>query len=65
MAERFPTPREKYDRNDEAAFRRMVTDAFAHNEFPEIRIAGGVLYADSGALKFRSANGTVTLVAPL
>jgi hypothetical protein len=64
MAPRFSTPKDKYDPQDEAAFRRMVLDALT-NEFPEIRIGGGVLYGEAGNLKFRSRNGTVTIVAPL
>lgn len=42
----------------------MVADALT-NEFSEIRIGGGVLYGDAGALKFRSKNGTVTTLALL
>lgn len=61
----FPTPPAVYDPQEEAGFRRQVEEATVNTEFPEIRIAGGVLYGDSGALKFRSKNGTITVVAPL
>lgn len=62
---RFSTPKEKYDPQDESGFRRMVAESIGRNDFPEINIAGGTLYGDSGNLKFRSANGTVTIVAVL
>lgn len=65
MAVRFTEAGPKYDRDNESQFRRQVAEMIDDNEFPEIRIAGGVLYGDSGALKFRSKNGTVTTLALL
>lgn len=65
MAVRLTEPGEKYDRSNEAQFRRQVAEFLGNNEFPEIRIAGGVLYGEAGALKFRSKNGTVTSLALL
>jgi hypothetical protein len=65
MAVRLTEPGAKYDPENEAQFRRQVAEFLGSNEFPEIRIAGGVLYGDSGALKFRSKNGTVTTLANL
>lgn len=65
MAVRLTEPKPAYDRENEAQFRRQVAEFLGNNEFPEIRIGGGVLYGDSGALKFRSKNGTVTTLALL
>lgn len=62
---RFPTPGDRYDKREEAGFRRMVSEAIENNEFPEIRIGGGVIYPEGGNLKFKSSNGTVTVIAPL
>lgn len=65
MAVRLTEPNKTYDRENEAQFRRQVAEFLGNNEFPEIRLAGGVLYGDAGALKFRSQNGTVTTLALL
>ena len=62
---RFPTPSKKYNQDEEAGFRRMVSESMGNNEFPEIRIGGGVIYPENGNLKFKSANGTITIIAPL
>ena len=62
---RLPTPGVKYDQREEAGFRRTLQESMERNEFPEIRIGGGVIYPDAGALKFKSANGTITVIAPL
>lgn len=62
---RFPTPKPKYDPQEESGFRRMVAESIERNEFPEIRLGGGVLYGENGALKFKSANGTITTLANL
>ena len=62
---RLTEPSERYNRDNEAEFRRQVAEFLTNNEFSEIRIAGGILYGDAGALKFRSKNGTVTIVAAL
>lgn len=62
---RYSKPRDRYDPKDEAEFRRAAAESVADNEFLEIRIAGGVLYGDAGALKFRSQDSTVTTVALL
>lgn len=65
MAVRFTEAGQAYNRENEAQFRRQVAEMIDDNEFPEIRIAGGVLYGVNGALTFRSKNGTITTVAPL
>lgn len=65
MAVRLTEPGVKYDQDNEAQFRRQVAEFLGSNEFPEIRIAGGVLYNDAGSLKFRSKNGTVSTLAVL
>ena len=65
MAVRLTEPGPKYDQENEAQFRRQVAEFLGSNEFPEIRIAGGVLYGDAGNLKFRSKNGTITTLALL
>jgi len=62
---RLPTPPERYSQQEEAGFRRVLSEALSENEFPELRIAGGVLYGENGALKFRSKNGTITTLANL
>lgn len=47
----------------------MVANTAALSPAPgtqnQLNLAGGVLYVDGGALKFRSANGTVTQIAAL
>jgi len=65
MAVRLPTPPVRYSQVEEAGFRRIIEDNLGNNEFPEIRIAGGVLYGENGALKFKSKNGTITTLANL
>lgn len=62
---RLPTPPKQYSQPEESAFRRIVSEAISDNEFPEIRIGGGVLYGEGGALKFKSKNGTITVLANL
>jgi hypothetical protein len=62
---RLPTPPAHYSPQEEAGFRRVLSEELARNEFPEIRIGGGVLYGENGALKFKSQAGTITVLAAL
>lgn len=59
----IPAPSDRYDRQNEAAFRRIVERELSESP-SEIHIGGAVIYVEDGVVKIRGTAGTVTVLGP-
>lgn len=60
---RLPPPSDRYDRENEAAFRRILEQALSR-QFTEIKLGSWLIYDEGGVLKAKDRTGTVTVLAP-
>lgn len=60
---RVPSPGQRYDQSNEAAFRRIVEQELSR-ALTELNIGGALFYMEAGVLKVKGTAGTVTIVGP-
>lgn len=60
---RVPSPSDRYDPKNEAAFRRIVEQELSR-ALNELNIGGANFFVENGVLKVKGTAGTVTIVGP-